>query len=66
MRNAWGEIDARRSKMSLGMILLIVVLIALVAAMPTWGYSKNWSFGPSGSVGLVLLVLVISMAMGKI
>jgi hypothetical protein len=41
MRHAWSKTDARRRKMSVGMILLFVVLIALMGTMSTWGYSKN-------------------------
>lgn len=48
--------------MSIGMILLIV----LVGAIPTWGHSSNWGYGPSGGIGLVLLIVLILLLMGKI
>jgi len=39
--------------MSIGMILLIVVVLMLIGAIPSWGYSKSWGYGPSGGLGLV-------------
>ena len=52
--------------MSLGLILLIVVILALVGVIPTWSHSRNWGYGPSGGVGLVVLVVVVLLVMGKI
>ncbi len=52
--------------MSLGTILLIVLILALVGALPSWGHSKNWGYGPSGGLGLVLVVVVILVLMGRI
>jgi hypothetical protein len=52
--------------MSLGAILLIVVLLMLVGALPTWPHSKSWGYGPSGGLGLVLLILLILLLMGQI
>jgi hypothetical protein len=56
----------RRKKMNLGMILLIVLILALVGALPTWGYSSGWGYYPSGGVGLVVLILIILLLLGKI
>jgi hypothetical protein len=47
-------------------ILLVVLVLALFGALPTWGRSRNWGYGPSGGVGLVLLVLVILFMTGRI
>lgn len=52
--------------MSLGTILLIVLILLLIGAIPTWGHSRNWGYGPSGGLGLVLLVVVVLMVMGRI
>ncbi|HEY8878544.1 MAG TPA: DUF3309 family protein [Roseateles sp.] len=52
--------------MSLGAILLIVVILLLVGAIPTWSYSRSWGYGPTGGLGLVLLILVVLMLMGRI
>ena len=52
--------------MSVGMILLIVLVLALVGVIPTWPHSSGWGYGPSGGVGLVLLIVLILFLMGKI
>ncbi|MDC7709840.1 MULTISPECIES: DUF3309 family protein [Vogesella] len=52
--------------MSLGTILLIVVVILLIGAIPSWPHSRNWGYGPSGGLGLVLLVLLILWLMGRL
>jgi hypothetical protein len=52
--------------MTLGTILLIVVVLMLVSAVPTWPHSRAWGYGPSGGIGLVLLVVVVLLLMGKI
>ena len=59
-------IETRRSNMSLGTILLIVLVLALLGVIPTWGHSSNWGYGPSGGIGLVLLIVVILVVMGRI
>ena len=51
---------------TLGTILLVILVLALVGAVPTWGYSSSWGYGPSGGVGLVLLVVVILLLTGRI
>ena len=56
----------RRHKMSLGTILLIIVVLMLIGAVPSWPYSQGWGYGPSGGLGLVLLILIILLVMGKI
>jgi membrane protein YdbS with pleckstrin-like domain len=55
-----------RSFMSISLILLIVVILLLVGALPSWGYSSGWGYWPSGGLGLVLLILIILMVMGRI
>jgi len=52
--------------MSLGMILLIVVILMLIGAMPSWPHSRSWGYGPSGGLGLVLLIVIILVVLGKI
>jgi hypothetical protein len=47
-------------------ILLILVVLMLVGAMPTWRHSREWGYAPSGGVGVVLLVLVILMLSGRL
>jgi len=52
--------------MSLGTILLIVFILLLIGAIPTWPHSRNWGYGPSGGLGLVLVVVLILFLMGKL
>ncbi len=52
--------------MTLGTVLLVIVILLLIGAIPTWGYSREWGYGPSGGLGLVLLILIILLVMGKI
>jgi hypothetical protein len=50
----------------LGTLLIIVLILALLGSLPTWGYSRGWGYCPSGGLGLVLLILVILLLMGRI
>lgn len=52
--------------MSVGTILLIVLVLLLLGVIPTWPHSRNWGYAPSGIVGLVVLVLVVLLVMGRI
>lgn len=52
--------------MSLGLILLIVLVLCLVGALPSWPHSQSWGWGPSGGLGLVLLIIVILLVLGKL
>jgi hypothetical protein len=52
--------------MSLGTILLIVLVLILIGAIPTWPYSRGWGYAPSGVLGTVLLVVLILFLLGKI
>jgi uncharacterized protein DUF3309 len=52
--------------MSVSLIVLIIVVLLLIGALPTWGYSSGWGYWPSGGLGLVLLILIILLALGRI
>ena len=52
--------------MSIGTILLIVLILVLIGALPTWPYSSGWGYGPSGIAGVVVLVLIILVVMGRL
>ena len=52
--------------MTLGTVLLILLVLLLVGALPTWPHSREWGYVPSGGVGLVLLVLLILVLMGRV
>jgi len=48
----------------MGLILLIIVVLLLVGALPSWGHSRNWGYGPSGGLGLVLVLVVALLLLG--
>jgi len=52
--------------MSLGTILLIILILLLVGALPTWPYSSSWGYYPTGGLGLVLLIVIILLVLGKL
>ena len=52
--------------MSLGTILLIVLVLLLVGALPSWPHSRGWGYGPSGGLGLVVVIIVVLLLMGRI
>jgi hypothetical protein len=52
--------------MSVGTLLLIVLILVLVGVIPTWPHSKGWGYGPSGAVGLIVVVLLILVLTGRI
>jgi hypothetical protein len=50
----------------LGTILLVILILFLVGALPTWSHSASWGYAPSGGLGLVLVVVVVLLLLGKI
>ena len=52
--------------MTLGTVLLIVVLLLLIGAIPTWPYSRGWGYAPSGVAGVMLVVVLVLLAGGRI
>ena len=52
--------------MTLGTLLLVVVVLLLIGAIPSWPYSRSWGYGPSGVLGVVVLVVVLLVVMGRI
>jgi len=55
-----------RNTMPLGTILLILLVLVLIGALPTWGYSGSWGYGPSGILGVILIVVLVLVLLGKI
>jgi hypothetical protein len=47
-------------------ILLVIVVLMLLGAIPTWPHSRSWGYGPSGGLGLVLLILIVLMLSGRL
>ncbi len=52
--------------MSLGTILLIVLILMLIGVFPAWPHSKGWGYGPSGGLGLVVLIIVVLLVLGRL
>jgi len=52
--------------MTLGTLLLIIVILLLIGAIPSWPYSRNWGYAPSGVVGVVLVVVLVLLLAGRI
>ncbi|EWY42595.1 hypothetical protein N825_01555 [Skermanella stibiiresistens SB22] len=52
--------------MSLGTILLIVLILMLVGALPSWNHSRSWGYFPSGALGVVVIVIIILLVLGRI
>jgi hypothetical protein len=52
--------------MGLGTILLVVLIILLIGALPSWPYSSGWGYGPTGGVGVLLVILIILLVLGVI
>ncbi len=50
----------------LGTILIVILVLALIGALPRWSHSREWGYAPSGGLGLVLVVIVILLVIGRI
>lgn len=50
----------------MGTILLVILILLLIGAIPSWPHSKSWGYGPSGGLGLVIIIIVVLLLMGKI
>ncbi len=52
--------------MSLGTILLVVIILMLIGVFPVWPHARSWGYGPSGIVGVVLLIVLVLFLMGRL
>lgn len=52
--------------MTLGTILLVILILILIGGLPSWGYSRNWGYAPSGITGLLIVILLIMLLTGRI
>jgi hypothetical protein len=52
--------------MTIGTILLILLILLLIGAVPSWPYSRGWGYAPSGVLGVVLVIVVVLLLMGRI
>jgi hypothetical protein len=46
-------------------LLLVILLLLMVGSVPAWGYSRDWGYYPSGSIGLILIILIIMLMLGQ-
>ena len=60
------DLAGEDTNMSLGTILLIVLILLLVGALPTWPHSANWGYFPSGGLGIVLVIVLVLVVVGRI
>lgn len=47
-------------------VLAVILILALLGVLPTWPHSRNWGYGPSGGLGLIVIVLVLLLASGRL
>jgi len=52
--------------MSLGTILLIILILVVIGALPSWPYSSGWGYGPSGIAGVVVIIIIILLLTGRL
>jgi len=52
--------------MTLGTLLIIILVLLLLGAVPSWPYSREWGYGPSGILGIILVIVVILLLMGRL
>jgi hypothetical protein len=52
--------------MGLGTILLIILILMLIGAFPTWPHSRSWGYGPSGGLGLLVVIIIVLLLMGRL
>jgi hypothetical protein len=50
----------------LGTVLVVILILALVGALPRWGHSRQWGYAPTGGVGLVLVIVVVLLLLGRL
>ncbi len=50
----------------LGTILIVILILLLIGALPRWGHSRSWGYGPGGILGLILVVVIIMVLLGKL
>jgi hypothetical protein len=52
--------------MTLGTVLLIILILLLVGAIPSWPHSRGWGYGPSGILGVILLIVIVLFVLGRL
>ena len=62
----WRWIRSNEEKTMIGTILVVLLVLFLVGALPTWNHSRSWGYFPSGGMGLLLVIVVILLLLGRI
>jgi hypothetical protein len=57
--------ETKETPVGLGAILIIILILAVIGALPSWGYSRGWGYYPSGGIGLVLVIFIVLVLMGR-
>ena len=52
--------------MSLGTILLIVLILALIGVLPTWPHARSWGYAPGGALGVIVLIVIVLLVLGRL
>jgi hypothetical protein len=60
------RVGKERGRTMLGTILIIVLILLLIGALPTWSYSNAWGYYPGGGLGLVLIIVIVLVLMGRV
>lgn len=60
------DIDFKRSEVCMYTILLVILILLLLGALPTWPYSRSWGYYPSGGLGLVVVIVIILLLAGRL
>ncbi len=56
----------KKERTMLGTVLVVILILALIGALPRWGHSREWGYAPTGGVGLVLVVIVVLVLLGRL
>jgi hypothetical protein len=64
--NHAGQKDESEERNMLGTILIVILILALVGALPAWPHSRNWGYYPTGGLGLILLIVLVLLVIGRI
>ena len=65
-RTAAATFNIEVKSMSIGTILLVILVLALLGVIPVWPHARSWGYGPSGVAGVVLLILIVLLVMGRL
>jgi hypothetical protein len=61
-----GGITCREATSMMTTILIVILILALIGSLPTWGYSRGWGYGPGGGIGLLVIILIVLVLTGHI